>query len=577
MVLARSTAAEVEPELDLGYVAELIRSARATPELMERWLHETWREPAAFRRALYRAAASRRSAPIKSRPELGLDLYTDCISSQLGAARTALITVSEGKPSEVTYEALHARSSALASTWTRAGVKMGDSLALLAPVGVDYCVALLTALRLGLVVTTVPPLGATYARDRLTVVAADHVAAAERCRHMLPADAPPPLPLAAVGGDATFAGSHAYAPAAPALRLFSPFGAPDAPPAELTALTVHEALLRDGLFVLALEPGERVAAPAWDVLQLQPLALLTTWLAGACWVECSASELRAHPGLLQACGVSLLGVDTQARELLRERGVESCRGVRSWFRGLNDRFDHEKWRSFGDLLAAREISHFQLLYNAASGGAHLFGLRERDNPVGRVWPAPGRSHVISQVGASLLPALDATGVYTPLLGEDADPTLVRMVIAKLDQGWSLGGSIDQGPQAHTMPCDEIARCARRHPLVAAASVHVLPGRWPNDAHVLMLVFVSDHDAISGTLAGEVRQLIARELGERHVPERVEIFALHPRHRAHDGDELDAAWCASQYLSGMLGRKARTPMFLTLSRLSWIFATHRTTP
>ena len=76
------------------------------------------------------------------------------------------------------------------------------------------------------------------------------------------------------------------------------------------------------------------------------------------------------------------------------------------------------------------------------------------------------------------------------------------------------------------------------------------------------------------LAGQVSQLIARELGERHLPERVEIFALHPR---FEHGLLRADWCASQYLSGMLGRKARTPLFLTLSRLSWIFATHPANP
>jgi hypothetical protein len=313
------------------------------------------------------------------------------------------------------------------------------------------------------------------------------------------------------------------------------------------------------------------------VLQLQPLALLTTWLAGACWVECSAADLRAQPLLLQSCGVTLLGVDTRVRELIREQGADSCRGVRSWFRSLSDRYDHEHWHSFTELLAAREVDHFNLLYNAASGGAHLFSARVRKDLVERTWPAPGRGFLVSQVGASLLPALDSTGVYTPLRDEAADPTLVRMVIVKLDQGWSLGGSIDQGPEARTVPCDEIASCARRHPSVGEASVLVLPGRWPNEAHVLLLVFVSEPDAVSGGLAREVSQLIARELGERHAPERVEIFALHPRRQRSKGDRLDDAWCASQYQSGMLGRKARMPMFLTLSRLSWIFAMPRTTP
>lgn len=571
---ARARPADAEPELDLVHLAQLIRTGRAAPDVLERWLQSTYREPARFRRAMYLAAASKRSEAIKSRPDLGLDLYADCVSCHLGRQRAALVVVQEGRSSEISYETLHVRCSALASEWKRAGVAAGDSLALLAPVGLDYCVALLTGLRLGLMVTPIPPLGATYARNRLAFVAADHVAAPERLAYMLPADGSAPLPLAAHGGDASLATSHAYAPGDGALRLLSPFGSqyPDATLAELSALSVHEALLRDSMFVLALEPGERIAAPGWDALQLQPLALLSTLIAGATWVECTAAEVAAEPQRLSQLGVSVLGVDARLRELIRERGAETCAGVRSWFRSLTDRLDYDKWRSFGELFAQREISQFSVLYNAASGGAQLFSPRIQRDDTGRLWPAPGRNFLICQVGTSLLPSLDTTGVYTPLCDDEADPTLPRMVISKLDQGWTLGGCIDLGPEARTLPVDEIAACARKHPSVGAASVVLSPGRWPNEAHSLLLVFVPEPDAaVSGSVtnvAGEVRQLIARELGDRHVPERVEIFALRPR---YDGERLRRDWCASQYLSGMLGRKARVPLFLTLSRLSWIFA------
>ncbi|HET8933428.1 MAG TPA: AMP-binding protein [Polyangiales bacterium] len=549
---------QAQPELDLSHLAQLIRTGRATPELMESWLETTWREPARFRRALYRTAAVRGEA-IKSRPELGLDLYADCIASHLGHQRAAL--VHEGR--EITYETLHARSAALASVWDKAGVKAGDSLALLLPVGLDYAVALLAALRLGLCITPIPPLGATYARNRLLLAAADHTVTSERLSHMLPPGSPPPLPLTAAGADATRAASHAYAPTDCVLRLLSPFGPYDAL-SELDALTLHESLLRDGLLVLSLTAADRAAAPGRDALQLQPLMLLTTWLAGATWVECSAAEFMAKPA-----DISVLGVDTRLRELIREAGPDSCRGVKTWFRSLSDRFDHEKWRTFSDLLAERDIPSFSLLYNAASSGAQLFSPRSLRDLSGRVWPAPGRTFIISQVGADLLPALDATGVYTPLREEEADPSLLRLVLAKLDLGWTSGGSIDIGPEARSLPAAEIAACAQTDPRVGAASLLVLPGRWPNEAHVLLLVFVREPDAVSGELASDLRALIAHELGAQHVPERIEISPLHPR---RDEDGIRADWCASQYQSGMLGRKARVPMFLTLSRLAWIFQT-----
>jgi hypothetical protein len=562
MAQARAQVKQAEPELDLNHLAGLIRAGRAAPELMESWLDTTWREPARFRRSLYRAAAARGSETIKSRPELGLDLYADCIASHLGHQRPALTIVQEGRgPQEISYETLHARSAALASLWVKSGVKAGESLALLLPVGLDYAVALLAALRLGLAVTPIPPLGASYARHRLLLTAADHVATSARLTHMLPPESAPSLPLTAAGVDGMRAASHAYAPTDCVLRLLSPFGPCDAL-TELDAVTLHESLLRDGLLVMALTTADRVAAPGWDVLQLQPLLLLTTWLVGATWVECTAADFAA-----QSLGISVLGVDTRLRELIRARGDESCRGVKSWFRSLSDRIDHDKWRTFSELLGARGITQFSVLYNAASGGAQLFSPRATQDLIGRMWPAPGRTFIISQVGSDLLPALDATGVYTPLRDEEADPSLVRLVIAKLDHGWTSGGSIDVGPEARTMPAREIAACAGRDPRVGAASLVVLAGRWPNEAHVLLLVFVSEPEAVSGELAADLRALIAHELGEQHVPERIEISPLHPR---RDDDGIRADWCVSQYQSGMLGRKARVPMFLTLSRLAWIF-------
>jgi non-ribosomal peptide synthetase component F len=322
MAQARAHAKQAEPELDLNHLAQLIRTGRAAPELMESWLDATWREPARFKHSLYRAAAVRGSEAIKSRPELGLDLYADCVASHLGHQRAALTLVQHGgAPQETSYEALHARSGALASAWHKSGVKAGDKLALLLPVGLDYAVALLAALRLGLCISPIPPLGASYARNRLLLAAADHIATSARLVHMLPPGSAPPLPLTAAGADSTRAASHAYAPTDCALRLFSPFG-PSGALCELDALTLHESLLRDGLLVLALTTADRVAAPGWDELQLQPLLLLTTWLAGATWVECTAADFAA-----QSLGISVLGVDTHLRELIRARGGESCRGV----------------------------------------------------------------------------------------------------------------------------------------------------------------------------------------------------------------------------------------------------------
>jgi hypothetical protein len=57
------------------------------------------------------------------------------------------------------------------------------------------------------------------------------------------------------------------------------------------------------------------------------------------------------------------------------------------------------------------------------------------------------------------------------------------------------------------------------------------------------------------------------MGEGFVPDRIEVFPLRPRFI--DG-RVDTAWCRSEYLSGNLGKKARSELFVSLARLGWIF-------
>lgn len=555
--------------LDCGAVARELRAGRATSAWMDGWLPATWRAPARFTHALYRHALARTAAPIRSRPDSGFDLYGDCISSKLGEPRAALVCIESGRTREASVAWLHARCSTLASAWRNAGVSAGERLAIVLPVGVDYALALLCGLRLGLQVSVVPPLGADYVHTRIRRVAPDHVVTTELFSQLLPADAPVPLSPHASGGDATFASSHSYAADEVALQLLSPFGDAEAPPFALCAGELHAALLRDSLLCLGLQPGDRLALPGFDPVQWQPLALLCTLMAGATFVELDPRELSASPGVLQRAGVTVLGIDHTVREVVLARGADLVFGVRCWFRSLSDTFDYVRWQELERLLGARDQLGFTLLYNAASGGAHLFSAPTQALQPAELWPAPGRSFAITRPGADLLPSIDQTGLYTPLREDEPDASLVRMVIAKLEHGWTLGGSIDPGPQARALPALEIARSARRHPRVREACLVLMPGRFTNDGHSILVTFDADPDAAAtgAPASDEILRLIRRDLGAINTPERVDNFALHPRFV--DG-QLDRDWCTSQYLSGALTRKARAPLFTTLARLSWIF-------
>ena len=115
--------------------------------------------------------------------------------------------------------------------------------------------------------------------------------------------------------------------------------------------------------------------------------------------------------------------------------------------------------------------------------------------------------------------------------------------------------------------------AAQLPAVRHATVVIAPGRLMNDARTVLVVFTDDARGADGRIAlpvtiPEIRSRIAAEMGERFVPERIAIYPLRPR--LVDG-VLDEAWCRSQFLTGSLDAKARSEMFVLISRLGYIVA------
>jgi hypothetical protein len=576
---ARAPPSSVDRRLDYRAAHDVLRSGRATPDWMEGWLPSTWNDAEGWKRGLYASVREQRGGAIKGRPGESIDLYHDCLLAQVGKRRPGLVVQDEDVV-EWTFESLHERSSSVAGAWLTAGVKPGESVAIVLPVGGDYAVAILAALRLGLVAAPLPPLGPTYVRSRIERLAPDHIVTIGRHQKGLPADAtvlPVSVPSGSGGGG--LGASHAYADADPVLRLLSPFGPVDADPVELTAGALHEALLRDASLVYALEPGDRIAAPGFDPLQMQPLAMLTAWVAGASWVEMEPKHIEADPKVLANLGVTVLGISRATREVLLRGGVERVPSAASWFRAINDVFDYERWAQLSEALAARKVASFTVLTNAASGGAHLFSPRSVDPAPARAWPAPGRVFQLSQVGAGTLASLTDAGTYTPLLGKEPDSSLLEVVLARQGAGWTVGGSLALGPEGRTVPAREIAKVAERHPAVRSAAVVVAPARWINDAQVVLLLFVEPDpggaDLVRPVPLSEITSLLRREMGDRQVPTRVETYGLRPRYD-EDG-EVDFAWARSQYLSGALSWKSRSPLFAAAARLCWIFDVERRAP
>jgi len=558
----------VARRIDVSAVAFELRAGTASNQWLARWLPETYAQPLAFEQAL-RAHAALRRGGLKSSPSGVIDFYYDCVTAHLGQQKRALVVREKAYSSELSYEALHVRCGALLSAWAESGVEPGQCVCLVLPMGVDYVVALMTALRMGLIVCSLPPQGPTFLRHRLEALAPDAVVADDRSRSSLQNWGFAALSTSGTR-DSGAAGSHGYRVGDPALRLFSRFGDPGQTPLDLAAGPLHAGLLRDALLVFALDAKDTLAMPGFDALTCQPTALLSTLLAGASWAELSVPDLASYPLALAEQGVTVLGVNRELREQLLAGGKWPNGQLRAWFRLLTDALEIPPWDAFGRLALAAGVAGFSLALSAAAGGALLFSAPLREGLGLLVWPPPGQSFQLSEVGAAELLALGDAGIYTRLLGQEVVSGAPRIFLTRAADGYVFSGSIDVGPDSMTYPIDEVGALIEQHPCVEYASVVVTPGRMINDARVTLLVFVENLEDLARasvpSAASALSALIGREMGSNFLPSRIEILPLRPR--VIDG-AVDRSWCRSQYLSGALGSKSRREIFLLLSRLGYL--------
>lgn len=556
------------PRFDIAAVRSTLRSGAASPEWLSAWLAASYAEPAAFVTAL-RAHGSLRHGGIKGSTDGRVDLYNDCVTAHLGQGKRALVAREKGRDVEVSYDAIHARCGALSTAWRERGAKPGQCVCIVLPLGGDYVVALLTALRLGLIVCALPPSQPTLTRNRLQALAPDAVVIADEALAVLGTLELATLP-ARGGREPDSAGSYGYAADEAVLRLFSPFGASGLEPLDLSAGPLHAGLLRDALLVFALRAGDTLAMPGFDVSTCQPTALLTTLLGGAAWAELSPRALLNDPEALERQGVTVLGVTRGLRDHLLTLGAWPRGSMRAWFRAMTDPLDLPQWDRLAKMAAAAGVSGFNLVQSAAAGGVILFGAPFREGPGLHVWPPPGQTFRLSEVAADDLPALNGEGVYHQLLDDEIVPGAPRMFLTEAPAGYLCVGSLDVGPSAMTYPVDEVSRLVEQQPGVEYASVVVTAGSVVNAAHVALLVFVeasvANSPSISPVSKADLSALIAREIGEAFVPLRIEVAPLRPR--VTEGI-ADSAWCRSQFLSGALRAKARREIFLLLSRLAYL--------
>lgn len=546
------------------------------PSLPLDWLRSSYADPIGFSQALELRRRARGGPAAKSAHGVGFDVYGDAVTRHLGSHRTALrwyeriSRAGSARWRSMTFEELHARCTILASSWRACGVDNGATLCVVLPMGALCAVTLLTALRLGARLSLLEPLGPRYLRRRLAALGPQHIASAPFYRRQLGEFADLILPTEETVRPGPLY-SHTYRPGDSCLAAFSPLRDAPSTPVDVTADDVYAGAQRDGLITFALRPGDHLAAPGFHTLQHQPALLLAALVTGATFVHIDEDDVVREPSLMTAAPLRSAGVTAAVRDAVAARPSGSPTW-QHWFRNPEEPTDWLAWRDFVDRCGLGDVPASNVVIDAAAGGSLLWSPRRKSKLqlryLAEVVPAPGRPWTLLDFTNTGQPAIADVGVFAPAMAGDVDLVPVEpqhMILAARGAGYLYGGTRTPRRAGRVYPADEVIDAVASAPFLDGATVVAVPAGGATVAHRFVLVGFTGDAPTAGSDAerDELARLVAAELGPEFVPDQIVTFPLHARRLADRGG-VDHAWCRAQFLSGLLFRKARTPVFRRLT-------------
>lgn len=544
------------PELDVARLLASLELQRVDDLADLTLLQTTYTEPGAA--AFWSALLD--DGRLKSRVGRNIELYHDAIARHAPGGGTALSVLdARGEFRHLTFGELDAAATACAAAWSRDGLEPGAVLAMALPLGLDWLVGFAAALRLGLTVSCLGPMGPDALCRRVLALEAQRILVEPGA--LLPPSLASKALSVSRSGAAHAPPPRAYTPEQALGLLFSPLRG-HLKPTALSAQTALLSALRDARFAYRINEQSGLATPDLPLAQHQPAVILATLLAGARFVELPVSVIVEKPALLAQPFITTIGVAPSLRDALRRAPVGALPAVRDWWRSVDEPLDWEAWRDFIAKNALAQLPVSNLLVDAASGGAELVSVRRPGSTHAFVVPAPGTPFTLTDLSTKT-PTLDRVGVCS--VGVKPNPKHPGWyLLAKRASEYLYGGSVAPRRAGRIFPEEDVVECATKVPGVENACVVSVAVTEPGPRfRFVLIVFAPLLESDPALLERAVERAVHSRLGADFMPDRVLVSPLSARQK---NQKLDQDWCRRQYSAGFLERKATLAVFRRLSAL-----------
>ncbi len=538
------------------------------------WLAESGRAPKPFWDSLLANAstAGGLTVPLKSVALESYDFFSDAIKRHTPErAAFRWYDADEGRFETFTVGELDMLCGRRAKEWEGRGISSGQTVALMYFMGPDFVISLLTALKLGCIVTVIPPRYELAMKKLIESAAPDHFAIdpihlrylGDAKEKAIPVDLPPATESLDTSG--------VYTTNTPWAKLASPFAAKPFEAVPVIADCGFLWALRDGMIAFGLKPNDVFFAPAVPLIPAQPTLLLATLLAGGVYVHADLEHLKKKPALLDAQWKHVI-VTREVRDLILDAGGKLGRGWKSWSRFVDEGGDSQRWGTFVTQACLEPSYTCNYLVDAASGGGIHCSVKRKLSKGGwnsYVLPAPGTEWYLTTPNGKDIRTAGQIGRYTfkKPAEEAALPglNLVRRDRAELQ---FLGPALPHR-LGRTYPADEVLASVEAFPFVLEATIAPTPTGDAETPYQFTLAIFCGHELKEemATQAGEWRNLvegaIKRDLGAEALPDVIEFFPLYARRKE---GLTDHDWVRAMYAAGSLHERARAEPFTLITHL-----------
>ncbi len=523
------------------------------------WLDLSWKEPVKFWRGLHGYWKLQQAVQTKSMPLECYDFYHDLLVKSKDDTSLAYVWFDGDVWQAWSYAELRQAVDGLAASWEKLGVQPEETVAILHQQGPQTITAILAGLRLGLVITLLPPQGDSFVQHRLKTLKPQRLVMDQFYQSRL-AEVWQKLTLPnTLSSSSPMRQPYLYPAKAVVLQSFDPTSLTPDVPCLVDADTLYLGALRDGIFALGLKAGQSCAAPDWHSMESQPALILAVLLRGATWVHIDLVDIEENTERLLEQPIDVLGVSRRLRDVLRHSPPSGEKPWQYWFRHPAESADLTLWQDFIEQLQLQECYVGNLLWNSSLGGAIFFSARYRGLSHHESVPTAGLLWQFGKIADPELPCLDNSGRIA--LGKEIEGEVVWTatphILAIYLDAWHYLGNYPRGRAGRTYLRDEVmAVLLGCESYIALIEVFVLAG--DTDPRQVLLVFGEgvDTDALL--------QRVEFELGAEFLPDRIECLSLFPK--LDEGGGVDQGWCQLHYQTGELYRRERSEIFRCVSEL-----------